>query len=127
MVRVKRGMLLEEVREIWRLRADTKTKAIMEKYYSLPGRGAGAGSEGLGVYSIYKERAARDKVRLAACLLEKAGLPVSYSSIRKVTGQSDSTIRHYWSPPQEIPPEAQAMDGAHEQTHIIRFPRQLSL
>ena len=49
MIRVKRGMSLDEVREIWRLRSDAKTKATMDKYYRLPGRGAGAGSEGLGV------------------------------------------------------------------------------
>ena len=38
--------------------------------------GGGYGHEGLGVYGIYQERAAREKVRLAARLLEKAGLEV---------------------------------------------------
>lgn len=120
-MRVKRGMSLDEVREIWRLRSDAKTKATMDKYYRLPGRGAGAGSEGLGVYCIYKERAARDKVRLAVYLLEKAGIPVSYSTIRKITGQSDSTISSYWAPAREHSPESQgALDE--EPSNIIRFP-----
>jgi hypothetical protein len=79
-------MTIDEVRQIWLLRAEAKTKAIMDSYYARrEASGGGYGHEGLGVYGIYQERAAREKVRLAAKLLEKAGLEVSDATIRKVT------------------------------------------
>jgi hypothetical protein len=102
-------MSIEEVRQVWLPRAEAKTKAIMDKYYA--GRaehGGGYGHEGLGAYSMYHERAAREKVRLAVKLLEQARLEVTFGSIHKVTGQSQGTIANYWLPPRPQPPEEQA-------------------
>jgi hypothetical protein len=122
-MRVRRGMTIEEVRGIWVPRAEAKARAIMDSFYAQRDRAGGSyGHEGLGVYGDFKERAAREKVRLAVRLLEKAGLEVSYATIRKVTGQSESTIWAYWRPPEPRPPE---IDAAHDEAapaRIIRFP-----
>ncbi len=121
-MRVRRGMTIDEVREIWLPRAETKARAIMDSFYAQRDRAGGSyGHEGLGVYGDYKERAAREKVRLAVRLLEKAGLEVSYATIRKVTGQSESTIWAYWRPPEPSPPEGDVID-AEAEPQIIRFP-----
>lgn len=77
MTRVRRGMTIDQVRQIWLPRAESKVKTILDSYYARREKsGGGYGHEGLGVYGIYQERAAREKVRLAARLLEKAGLEV---------------------------------------------------
>lgn len=80
--RVKRGMTIEQVREIWRVRADAKTKEIMDKYYTE--RPFSGGREGLGIYGQFQSRAAREKVRLAERLIKSAGLPSDDATIRKV-------------------------------------------
>jgi hypothetical protein len=74
-------MTLEQVREIWRLRAEKTTKDIMDKYQK---HGRGAGREALGVYGQYQARAAREKRRLAERLLQQAGLDADDANIRKV-------------------------------------------
>ena len=79
--RVKRGMTIEQVRNIWRVRSEAKTKEIMGKYKR---HGSGAGHEGLAVYGQYQSRAAREKWRLAEKLLQSAGLPVDDATMRKV-------------------------------------------
>ena len=122
MSRVRRGMTIEEVREIWLPRSETKTKQIMGAYDARRRNdGGGYGHEGLGVYGTYKERVAREKVRLAVYLLQKAGLEVSYQTIRKVTRQSESTIYRYWSPPKQAW-EDEEPTGTEEPGTIIRFP-----
>ncbi len=110
MIRVKRGMSLEEVAALWRTRTEAMTRSTMDKYYRLRSESGSGGREGLGVYGTYKDRVARDKVRLAVKMLGQAGLPVTESSIRKVTGQSTSTISRYWWPPRpvelDLPPDS---------------------
>ncbi len=124
MERARPGMTIEEVREIWLLRVEAKLKAIMDRYYaSRAEHGGGYGHEGLGVYGIYQERGAREKVRLAAKLLEQAHLEVTFRSIHKVTGQSQSTIANYWAPPRPTPAEEPA--GAPREkglARVIPFP-----
>ncbi len=93
-------MTIDEVREIWRVLAEAKAKTVMETYYAKREESEGGfDHEGLGVYGLYHERAARKKVRLAAQLLKKAGLEVCYESIRKLTGQSLDVIVRNWVPP----------------------------
>lgn len=116
-------MTLDEVREIWVPRAEAKAKAIFDSYYAQREKsGGGYGHEGLGVYGIFQERAAREKVRLAAHLLEKAGLEVSCATIRKVTGQSANTIWRYWRPSEPSPPEDDAIHTENERARVIPFP-----
>ncbi len=125
MLRVRPGMSIEEVRQVWFSRAEARTKAIMDKYYaSRAEHGGGYGHEGLGVYGIYQERAAREKVRLAVKLLEQARLEVAFRTIQKVTGQSQSTIANYWAPPRPKPPEEQADTQSERQAaQVIPFPK----
>jgi len=99
MARVQNGMSVEEVRQVWLPLAEAKTKAIIGKYYAQ--RPYSGGREGLGIYGKFQERAAREKVRLAVRLLQRAGLEASLTMISKVTGQSRNTISHYWAPPCE--------------------------
>lgn len=123
MTRARRGLTVEEVRQLWLPRAEAKTKAIMDSYYaSRDSSGGGYGHEGLGVYGTYQERAAREKVRLAAKLLRQANIEVTYSTIHKVTGQSRSTIMTYWAPPRQGPPEDATLEVDNEPPRIIRFP-----
>lgn len=115
-------MTIDQVREIWRLRAEAKTKAIMDAYRARRNEsGGGYGHEGLGVYGIYQERAAREKVRLAVRLLEKAGLEVSYNTIRTVTGQSPGTISGYWTPLKTVVQEDLPTETSDDQLRILRF------
>lgn len=107
MARIRKGMAINEVREIWLERSETKSKAILDSYRRQ--HTSSAGREGLGIYGRFQQRVAREKVRLAAHLLERAGHDVTESSIRKVTRQSLETIRGYWAP--QRPP---ADNAAHE-------------
>ena len=121
MIRVKPGMNFDEVRQVWLIRSDAKSKEIMNKYRERRDRDGGYGHEGLGVYADYQERVAREKVRLAAKLLQQAGMEVTYQAIHKVTKQSTSTISRYWAPPRPIVPDnSQEEDG--EPPPMIRFP-----
>lgn len=120
MTRVAKGMTLEQVREIWQVRSAAKTKAIIDSYYAQR-RGSG-GREGLGIYGIHQERAAREKVRLAVRLLTSAGLDVSYSIIRKVTGQSQDTISKHWWPPKPTGLSAQVSKPVFDDPPPIPFP-----
>ena len=123
MTRVKKGMSINEIRQIWRPRAQAKAEAIMNSYHAQHERsGGGFGHEGLGVYGIYQVRVAREKVRLAAKLLGQAGLEVSCGAIRKVTGQSLSTIASYWSPPRPTVEDDEAGAPESDCPRIIRFP-----
>jgi DNA invertase Pin-like site-specific DNA recombinase len=105
MTRVKLGMTINEVREIWLSRTEVKSQTILDSYAAARQKSGSGGREGLGIYGIYQERIAREKVRLAVKLLEKAGLEISERTINKVTGQSTGTIRNYWIPPKREPPE----------------------
>jgi hypothetical protein len=121
MAKVTKGMSIEEVRQIWRPLAEAKTKEIIDRYYAQ--RPYSGGREGLGIYGQFQERAAREKVRLAVRLLQRAGLQVTFTTINKVTGQSRSTISNYWAPPTEpaVPPPAPTEDeGPPPPTY--RFP-----
>lgn len=123
MTRAKPGMTIDEVRQVWIPSAEAKTNAIMESYRARREQsGGGYGHEGLGVYGMYQERAAREKVRLAATLLAQAGLEVTYETIRKVTGQASNTIRSYWAPPKPIVAEDLRTEVEHDRARIIRFP-----
>jgi hypothetical protein len=82
-LRAKRGMGIDQVREIWRMRSEAKTKEIMEKYTKQKS-GRSGGREGLGIYGQFQSRAAREKIRLAEQLLKSAGLPIDDATIRKV-------------------------------------------
>lgn len=82
-LRVKRGMSIDHVREIWRMRSEAKTKEIMDRYTKQKA-GRSGGREGLGVYGQFKARAACEKLRLAERLLESAGLPTDDATIRQV-------------------------------------------
>lgn len=81
--RVKRGMTLEQVREIWRVRSEARTKEIMASYERQKA-GRSGGREGLGIYGIFQSRAAREKLKLAERLLKSAGLPTDDATIRKL-------------------------------------------
>lgn len=81
--RAKRGMTIDQVREIWRVRSEAKTAEIMDKYYQQKA-GRSGGREGLGIYGQFQSRAAWEKVRLAERLLKSAGLPADDATIRKV-------------------------------------------
>lgn len=85
--RAKLGMTIEEVREIYRIRSETKTKEIMNKYYQLKaGRSGGRG--GLSIYDQYRSRA-RDAVdRIARQLLKSAGLPLTEKNWRELRRRS---------------------------------------
>lgn len=120
MATVKKGMSVEDVRQIWLPLAETKTKAIIDKYYAQ--RPCSGGREGLGIYGKFQSRAAREKVRLAIRLLQQAGLEVTCTMISKVTGQSHSTISNYWSPSRKPidPPLTSTADK--EPPPTFRFP-----
>src|SRR5687768_12619187 len=81
--RVTRGMTIDQVREMWRIRAEAKTKEIMGKYYEQEA-GRSGGRAGLGIYGRFQSRAAREKERLAERLLKSAGLPTDDATIGKV-------------------------------------------
>jgi hypothetical protein len=81
--RVKRGMTLDEVREVWRVRSDAKSKAIMDSYARQKAGGSG-GRAGLGIYGVFQSRAADERRRLAERLLKSAGLPTDQTTIRKL-------------------------------------------
>lgn len=81
--RVTRGMSIDQVREIWRMRSEAKTKEIMTEYTKQKA-GRSGGREGLGIYRQFQSRAAREKVRLAERLLKSAGLPTDDTTIRKL-------------------------------------------
>ncbi len=83
LLKVKRGMTLEQVREIWRIRSEAKTKEIMDKYTKQKA-GRSGGREGLGIYGQFQSRAAREKLRLAERLLKFAGLTTDGTTIRKL-------------------------------------------
>ena len=119
MAKVKKGMSIEGVRQIWLPRAEAKTHAIMEKYYAR--REGSGGREGLGIYGLYKERAAREKVKLASRLLQQAGLEVTISSISRVTGQSRRTVSNHWTLPAEPDDPTPTSDEGPPQ-RVIRFP-----
>lgn len=121
MARARKGMSAEEVREVWLPLAEAKSKAIIDSYYAQ--RPHSGGREGLGIYGKFQERAAREKVRLAVRLLKQAGLEVTFTMIRKVTGQSQSTISNYWAPPREPVDPPRAPTAAEKPPpRIIRFP-----
>ena len=122
MSRVKHGMTIEEVRGIWLPRSEAKTKRIMEAYEARRRSGGGAyGREGLGVYGMHKERVAREKVRLAVYLLQKAGLEVSCKTIRQVTRQSNDTIYRYWSPDRQTCDDEESTT-TEQPGRLIHFP-----
>ena len=83
MPRVKAGMCIEQVREIWRARSEAKTKEIIDKC-TRQKAGRSGGREGLGIYGQFQSRAAREKFRLAERLLKSAGLPADDATIRKL-------------------------------------------
>lgn len=121
MARVKKGMSIDEVRQVWLPLAEAKTKEIIGKYYAQ--RPYSGGREGLGIYGKFQERAAREKVRLAVRLLQQAGVEVTYMTISKVTGQSRSTIGNYWAPPrQPVAPSAVEVTNAEPPPSTYRFP-----
>ena len=122
-MRVRRGMTIEEVRQIWLPRAQAVETEIMDKYRTRrDAAGGGYGHEGLGVHGISKERAAREKVRMAVRLLEGAGLEVSHKTVRKVTGQSESTIATHWPPPRRPAAKDIPETPENEKPRVIRFP-----
>lgn len=112
MTRVRKGMSIDEVRQVWLPLAETKTKEIISKYYAQ--RPYSGGREGLAIYGKFKERAAREKVRLAVRLLQQAGVEVTYTTISKVTGQSRNTISNYWAP-QRQPAEPSAAQATNDE------------
>jgi hypothetical protein len=56
-------MSIDEVRDIWRIRSDAKTKEVMAKYEKQKA-GRSGGREGLGIYGQFQSRVAREKIRL---------------------------------------------------------------
>jgi hypothetical protein len=119
-------MSLEEVRRIWVAQAEEKTKEIFDKYRERRDQAGGYGHEGLGVYGIYQERAARERMRLAVKLLGQAGLEITPAIVRKLTGRSvsASAIKQYGPRSRSSPPERQNEDlNQEEPPHIIKFPR----
>ena len=81
--KVKRGMSIDQVREIWRLRSEAKTKEIMDKYAQQKA-GRSGGGEGLGIYGQFRSRVAREKILFAERLLKSAGLSTDEATIRKL-------------------------------------------
>ena len=121
MAKARKGMSVEEVREVWLPLAEAKVRAIIDSYYAQ--RAYSGRREGLGIYGKFQERAAREKVRLAVRLLQQAGLEATVTMISKVTRQSRSTISNYWAPPKELaepPSTPTVVDGP--LPRIIRFP-----
>lgn len=117
---------IDELRLEWRRRADAAEQEIMGKYHSRRAESGGFGHEGLGVYGIYQERLARKKVELGAKLLKRAGLEVTTRDIRKLTGQSLSTIEHYRPMPRQKPREQREQIGTQterQSAEIIPFRR----
>lgn len=78
------GKDFDELRLEWRRCAEKAEQEIMGKYYARRAESGGYGHEGLGVYGNYKERVARKKSDLAAKLLEREGLEVTMSNVRKL-------------------------------------------
>jgi len=120
MTRVRKGMSVDEVRQIWQPLAEAKTKEIISNYYAQ--RPYSGGREGLGIYGKFQERAAREKVRLAVRLLQQAGVEVTYTTISKVTGQSRNTISNYWAPPRQPVESAPAQTSDESPPPTFRFP-----
>src|SRR2546421_7091786 len=81
--RVKRGMNIDQVREIWRIRSEAKTKEIMDKYTKQKA-GRSGGREGLGIYGQFQSRASRETRRLAERLLTSAGFPTDDATVRRL-------------------------------------------
>ncbi len=81
--RFTRGMTFEQVRELWRERADRKTEEIMAKYHDQKA-GRSGGREGLGICGQFQSRAAREKQKLAERMLKSAGLPTDEENVRKL-------------------------------------------
>jgi hypothetical protein len=81
--KVKHGMNIDQVREIWRMRSEAKTKEIMDKYAKQKA-GRSGGREGLGIYGQFQSRASREKRRLAERLLTSAGLPTDDATVRRL-------------------------------------------
>ena len=80
--RVRRGMSTDEIREVWRARAEAKSKEIMDKFYAQ--RRGGDSRESFGIFGRFKSRAAAAKIRLAEQLVKSAGLPLDEATIRKI-------------------------------------------
>jgi hypothetical protein len=76
-------MTLEQVRALWRSRADAKEAEIMAKYYEQKA-GRSGGREGPGIHGQFKSRAAREKKKLAERMLKSAGLPTDEATVRKL-------------------------------------------
>lgn len=76
-------MSIDQVRPIWRARAESKENEIWEKYREQKA-GRSGGREGLGIWSKFQTRVSDAKERLAAQLLKSAGLPVDEKTIRKL-------------------------------------------
>jgi len=74
---------MEEVREVWIIRAESITRDVMGKYAKLREHGSG-GREGLGIYGQYQSRVKRIKEDLAARLLKSAGLPTDAVTIKRL-------------------------------------------
>lgn len=88
-------MTIQELRQQWLRLAEQARASIMGKYHAQRLEGGSAGREGLGIYSIYQERLARKKVQLAVKLLKRTGLEPTIANIRKLTGQSYTTIEYH--------------------------------
>jgi hypothetical protein len=101
MIRAKKGMTVDQVRELWAVRAKEKEDTIWAKYNAYRSSYPSFGRSGLSVYEGYKARVTKARVVTAVSLLNGAGLEVSCTMIRKVTGQSPNTILGYWTPPSE--------------------------
>lgn len=82
--RAKRGMSIDQVREIWLVRAAAKTTEIMNKYHKQKA-GRSGGRSGLGIYGQFQSRAAVAKIKLAEQLLKSAGLPTDEGTIGRLT------------------------------------------
>lgn len=101
MIRAKKGMTVDQVREIWAIRAQEKEDAIWAKYNAYKASYPSFGRSGLSVWEGYKARAMKVRVTTAVSLLRAAGLEITCATIRKITGQSPNTILSYWTPPVE--------------------------
>ena len=82
--RVKRGMTMEQVREIWVVRAEAINRDVMGKYAKQRREHGSGGREGLGIYGQFQSRVKRKKEELAERLLRSAGLPTDDATIGKV-------------------------------------------
>jgi hypothetical protein len=101
MIRAKKGMTLDQVRELWAINAKAKEDAIMAKYHAMKQNYPSFGRAGLSVWEGYRDRVTEAKVQMGVSLLQQAGFPVTCAMIDRVTGQASKTILGYWSPPEE--------------------------